>query len=90
MITKEELILKGFTEPEYISFYNQGCLEKSIGRYTYTIGFNFKIDCITITLFIPQNPNNLWSMSTWCRLYVGRCPDVKTFDYIFDLVWDYK
>ena len=89
MITKDQLRLRGFHDPEHETFSNHGCLEKKIGRSTYTI-FIDKKDRLNISVFVPQDPNELWSMSMWSKIYAGKCDDMVTFDYIMKLVAIYE
>lgn len=87
MITKVDLLNSGWKVTEDKGFFAKGKLEKKIGRVTYMAHVENKL---WIGVFVGSDPEEPFSMCMRAVLYNGKCPDMKTFDYIFDLVSIYN
>lgn len=83
MITREELVEDGWADDKD-SLGNKR-YKKTMGRATFYVSYKL-MENIYIGVFVPQNLEQLWSMSMWSKVFDGNCPDMKTFHYILNLV----
>lgn len=83
MITKTDLLNDGWIPTEDKGFFAKGKLEKKEGRTTYMVHAENKL---WIGVFKASNPDKPFSMCMRGVLYNGDCPNMDTFNYIFNLV----
>lgn len=84
MITRQEILDDGWIDGK--DNFGNHRYEKTIGRATYYCNQHNLKESIYIGVFVRQDPEEVWSMSMWSKLFDGRCPDMDTFHVIFDLV----